>query len=355
MKKKYSKKQIYQAIAYWENKLNEIDYAYDYDNFYCKANKQIPFNSMNIKAPSYLNESIQKSICKLSNSICVFNPYSYMNLLRCNESYKRYLDEKERKTEDTSKLIDAMSSYCKNNIRKWKYGVDNFNSIFDVSCYDPNAAKTIYGNVVLNNFPFDVTNTPIEKHIELLSRRALLLGYNYVTHDIIKNIIDDGIDHCYASLQFEATYFSSNVKMGDILYHISPKSLSDKILKRGLLPSNKNSYGFNYGSRVYMFIDKYDEIFQNYAAVSNKISKKFITNKKLKDEILDFYEEIQNKSKGVLFNTHEFSIFKIDTNKLNDVKLYRDNTFDIDGNFIAVYATQPIKPDAISLICNFIA
>ena len=58
---------------------------------------------------------------------------------------------------------------------------------------------------------------------------------------------------------------------------------------------------------------------------------------KLKDEIMDFYEELQKKTDGVLFDTHEFAVLAIDTAKLEDVKFFRDNMFDIHGNFIAVY------------------
>ena len=89
---------------------------------------------------------------------------------------------------------------------------------------------------------------------------------------------------------------------------------------------------------------------KDYAAVSGKRSKKFILNDKLKDEIIDFYEELQKKTDGVLFDTHEFAVLAIDTTKLEDVKFFRDNTFDINGNFIAVYTDQAIKPAAISLV-----
>ena len=76
---------------------------------------------------------------------------------------------------------------------------------------------------------------------------------------------------------------------------------------------------------------------KEYAMVSDKRSKKFILNGKLKDEILDFYEELQKKTNGILFDTHVFAVLAIDTTKLGDIKFFRDNTFDINGNFIAVY------------------
>lgn len=129
--------------------------------------------------------------------------------------------------------------------------------MFDVKCYDSNPSKTIYGNIMLCDFPFDISKHPIEYRVDAISRRANFLGYNYVDHSVSSIYDEDGVKCCIASIQFKATYFSSNVKLGDILYHVTPKSLVDKILHRGLMPSNKNTYGFNYGSRVYCFIDRY--------------------------------------------------------------------------------------------------
>lgn len=76
---------------------------------------------------------------------------------------------------------------------------------------------------------------------------------------------------------------------------------------------------------------------KDYAATSGKRSKKFILNDKLKNDIMDFYEEVQKKTDGVLFDTHKFVVLAVDTTKLEDVKFFRDNAFDINGNFIAVY------------------
>lgn len=355
MKKNYTKRQILEAIKHWQKKLDELQYDTSYNSFFCKSECKYPSKSINIKAPQYIREAIASSNSKFNKSICVFNPSSYLNILRLKESNCQYLDEKERQTEDISKLVDAILKYCKNNIKDWKYGIDNFDSIFDLKCYDPNAVGNVYGNILLSNFPFDVSKTSIEKHIEILARRALLLGYNYVAHDIEKTEVDDGIKHCYASVQFEATYFSSNVKVGNILYHVAPKSISRKILSKGLVPSNKNMHNFSYSSRVYMFIDRYDQIMQDYAAVSGKQSKKFVLSSQLKTHVLEFYEELQKKTSGKLFNTHEYTVFAIDTAKLDNIKLYRDNTFDIDGDFIAVYSVAPIPPNAISIVQDFIA
>ena len=180
-----------------------------------------------------------------------------MNLNRIYESDVQYLDEKKRETKDTSQLIDMLRSYCKRNTMP-NFNDQQFNEVFNVECYDPDSSGNIYGNIILDEFPFDISEHTIEYHVNLMSRHALLLGYNYVDHRIVSIFDENGVKCCIASIQFEATYFSSNVKHGDILYHVTPKSLVKKILRTGLVPSNKNAHGFNYNSRVFCFIDKCD-------------------------------------------------------------------------------------------------
>lgn len=353
MRHKYTKNQIIESIKHWKNVLDTMNLVDDqYMKFYNKKPSAVPVKAMNLNVTKMLEEAVLKS-CIQSKDICAYNPNSYMNLKRIYESNAQYLDEKKRETKNTSQLIEMLRSYCKRNTIP-DFDDKQFDEVFSVECYDPDSSGKIYGNIVLDDFPFDVSKHIIEYHVNLISRRAILLGYNYVDHRIASVFNEDGIRCCIASIQFEATYFSSNVKHGDILYHVTAKSLVHKILKNGLMPSNKNTHGFNYESRIFCFIDKYDQIMKEYAAVSGKRSKKFILNDKLKDDVLDFYEELQKKSGGVLFDTHEFSVLAIDTAKLEDVKFFRNNTFDIDGDFIAVYTDQAIPPNAIRYVNDII-
>lgn len=324
----------------------------NYDEFYFKHGRA-PAIAMNINANKHLSEAITKSRTKLNHSYCVFNPSSYLNIIRSNDREHRYLNEHKCKTQPTKQLVDALHRFCENNIRNWPYGCKHFDDIFKIEKYDENSVGGIYGNVLLVDFPFVVNELSIEKQLNVISRRALLLGYNYVVHDISRQCVVDGFEICETTIQFEATYFSSNVKPGDFLYHVAPKSLAKKILAKGLVPNNKNNHGFNYGDRVYAFIDKYDEIMKNYASSSEKKSMKFILNGNLKQEVLNLYEKLAIKQDGVLFDSHEFCVFKIDTAKLNSTKFYRDNLFDVDGNFIAVYAVDPIPPKALEIITEF--
>lgn len=65
------------------------------------------------------------------------------------------------------------------------------------------------------------------------------------------------------------------------------------------------------------------------------------------------YDLLCKKASGKLFDTHEFSLLKIDTSKLKDVIFYRDNVFELDGSFVAIYTMQAIPPDAITKALNF--
>ena len=113
-----------------------------------------------------------------------------------------------------------------------------------------------------------------------MSRKAYLLGYNIVDLREDRTFDRDGRRFQIATIQFEASYFSSNLKTDDFVYHVTPKSIAHKVISRktGLVPSNKNSYSFGYPPRVYCFIDNSDYI-KRYAAVSDKRSLKFIAKR----------------------------------------------------------------------------
>lgn len=66
------------------------------------------------------------------------------------------------------------------------------------------------------------------------------------------------------------------------------------------------------------------------------------------------YDLLCKKASGKLFDTHEFSLLKIDTSKLKDVIFYHDNVFELNGNFVAIYTMQGIPPDAIVKVMDFV-
>ena len=122
-----------------------------------------------------------------------------MNLNRIYESDVQYLDEKKRETKDTSQLIDMLRSYCKRNTMP-NFNDQQFNEVFNVECYDPDSSGNIYGNIILDEFPFDISEHTIEYHVNLMSRHALLLGYNYVDHRIVSIFDENGVKCCIASI-----------------------------------------------------------------------------------------------------------------------------------------------------------
>lgn len=324
-----------------------------YLDFYSKKSWRSPARAMNLKNMQYIAEAVEKSKTKL-HDVCAFAPSSYMNIVRANESGSVYLDEAARQTADTSKLIDEIKSYCRKNTFKL-LDDEELDKVLEIECYDPDESGKIFGNIMLLDFPFNVSSCSADKHVEVLSRRAMLLGYNFVAMSSPEETVIDGVRCALVSIQFEATYFSSNVKSGDILYHITPKSLVPKIMARGLVPSNRNNHGFSYGSRVYCFIDRDDLLMKSYASSSGKTSKKFINKDRLAFDVLNFYKELQTKTSGMLFSTFEFTMLAVDTAKLDDVEFYRDNTFDISGRFVAVYTEKSIPPKAIDIVCDIIA
>lgn len=352
---KYTKKQIVKSIKFWQNILEENTLD-DYKRFFCKDKDAHKFKSMNIAASQHLASAINESCIKnwQKDDICIYNGSSYMNKTRLHEHASLYINERQQTTQPTSELIEKLKQYCKHDARDWPNGISRFEDMFKIEAYDYDPSGKIAGNIILLDFPFDTTHCTLSQHINRISRIALSLGYNYVVHEETGIEQISGKKFNYVSIQFEATYFSSNVKYGDILWHVAPKSYASKIMKYGLLPNNKNQTGFSYESRVYCFVDKNDELFSMYAGASRKQSKTFILSDKLKDELKDWYQLVQDKTTGKLFDTKEFVVFAIDTSKLKDTMFFRDNTFDIDGNFVAAYTMQAIPPNAIKLVDEFV-
>lgn len=119
------------------------------------------------------------------------------------------------------------------------------------------------------------------------------------------------------------------------------------------MPNCASEQDFSYPDRVYCFVDLPDDLHMKYASSSNKVNKKFISNAELKKQAVDMYDILCSKASGKVFDTHEFSLLKIDTSRLKDVIFYRDSMFELDGTFIAIYTMQAIPPDAIEKVMDF--
>ncbi len=143
--------------------------------------------------------------------------------------------------------------------------------------------------------------------------------------------------------------------IGKYVYHVTAKNNAKKILKSGLLPRNSNEHGFKYPNRTYVFIDaeKAFNLGKHYAAASKKQNKKFISSVDV-NSLMKSYFVLTKKTNGVVVDSREFIVLQIDLDKVGNVKFYRDNTFEISGEFVAAYTEQPIGPKAISVVDEFI-
>ena len=363
---KYTKKQIQKAITYWENQLelqenmlsNVADKRQleikrkDYIDFYSKS-LNASLKSYNLMYDDLISESVQSTILEniFPNSYCVYNSNSLTNTIRRKQCKYIYLNEIDKQTKNTDELTYQIMKLYKPEFNRLKLQDKELNDVFQIYTYDIDDTGEIAGNVTYSML---MPNREItEKYVKVFSRAAYLYGYNYMDHRINDFKVDNELVIKF-QIDFEATYFSSNVKFGDILYHVTPESNAAKILKYGLIAGNKNSQGFHYDSRVFCFVDKYKHVAKQYASVAGKQSKKFIQSKDLAKELKNSYDFLQKNTNGILVNTHRFALLAIDTAKLKDMKFYRDNTFDDgEGNFFAVYTIQNIKPEAISMVDVF--
>ena len=92
---------------------------------------------------------------------------------------------------------------------------------------------------------------------------------------------------------------------------------------------------------------------QKYAANSWKSDKRIIAkDEDMQKVVKEHWIELVKKEHGSLFDAKEFSILKIDTSKLNN-KFYRDNTFEYNDTFIAVYTISNIPAAAIEIVETF--
>lgn len=303
------------------------------------------FSRINLSRNDLLKESIDKSQSKQLKDICAFNPNSYLNLKIVKEASTVYLDEVEGKTEPFSKFKDFV-------VRQYDMISNDFpEKHIELRPYDFDSKKEIAGNIMLYaTLPNDQKKAEI--FVDKISKIALHFGYNYVGHDIDDMYAPNAYE---VQLQFEATYFPGNVKTGDILWHVTTKNIADKVVnqKKGLVPRSESLRGFSYPSRIYCFkvLDK--DLMKKYAANSWKSNKRFaLKTEDMQKIVKDYWIELMKKELGSVYDTKEFAILKIDTSKLN-CKFYRDNVFEYDDQFVAVYTNSNIPASAIEIVETF--
>lgn len=303
----------------------------------------------------HVNESYPKA-----KATCVFNYNSLANYIRLNESKYVYLDESKIVTKPTKELEDKLLSFYENEFKSSAYISENLEkcTMFQNE-YPVNGG--IYGNVIFSAV-VDFAVMSIKEFINKVSRVANLFGYNYVNSDILTanaqmTSSNGTICNCGSMfVQFEASYVDgTSLIVGNSIYHVTTKNAVRKILsqRKGLLPNSTSEHDFSYPNRVYCFVNLPNNLHVKYASNSSKVNRKFISNEDLKKCATNMYDLLCKKASGKVFNTHEFSLLKIDTSKLKDVIFYRDNMFELSGNFVAIYTMQGIPPDAIVKVLDF--
>lgn len=122
------------------------------------------------------------------------------------------------------------------------------------------------------------------------------------------------------------------------LYHISPTINTKKIITNGLIPKSKNM-AFNYPDRIYLFgkeAEKYPNFLQEMCKMLLRASASAYYRKS---------GDIDTARQDVLKRKlNEFSVFRIDLDKLENIKIFEDPN--IDG-CVAYYVNDNIKPDCI--------
>lgn len=339
-------------------KINE-----SYLKFYMKQNPclHMPYKLVNDKWIDYVFKKLSEGVSSLKkNTLCIFNPFSLTNVIRENESNKAFVDESEKVTAPFNRLVDELfkihDSYSK-GCAPIEANLDASRQVFAAEY--PNNDKSTYGLVGFS-FAFDTSSKPTEYYAKILAKRANMLNYNVVDFNIEaenENVVFNGEKYVLSKfdIQFEATYQDKvDLKIGRYVYHVTTKNNAMKILKHGLLPKNTNSYGFKYPDRVYVFVDvQYaSNLAVPYASSSKKKNAKFIKDIDV-EELAKSYEVLMKKLNGTVIDSREFAVLKIDLEKVGNVKLYRDNTFEIDGCFVAAYTEQAIPPAAISIAEEF--
>lgn len=319
--------------------------------------KNFSFSFFNVQLNSLIRESLIDSFDESFNKdICIFNSESLTNKIIEKQKNFYFLDEDTEKTFETDILIKKLEDFYY-KVFKSSANISKLKNSIKVGKFEPiSNDKKIYGNILIYA---SVDETIINKDEFLLKLQQIAkkLGYNLVNvGKLTTRKPKQNLYHLY--IQFEATYFNSNIHKGDFLYHVTTKNNAEKILKNGLIPSNKNLIGIDYPDRVYCFTVKNDTLFKDYLYQSRKKNLKFLKIKdKIEDQLENIYDEVISKNEyGILVNDNQYALLQIDTTKLNNIKFFKDSIFQYninDNPFIAVYTTKTIPAKAISLIKYF--
>lgn len=152
---------------------------------------------------------------------------------------------------------------------------------------------------------------------------------------------DENIDdYCTYEKIYEENIFDKLKQSGEIeyLYHLTPSINDKKIQIMGLIPRSRN-YRFKYPDRIYLLSNGDSKFLYNMCATLYQPIFLKMMNQVLKKEI---DRSLLDKKK-----IKEYSVYRIDFSKVEDIKLYKDpNTRGFDSYF----TMDNIRPEWIEKI-----
>ena len=152
---------------------------------------------------------------------------------------------------------------------------------------------------------------------------------------------DENIDDYYTYEKiYEENIFDKLKQSGEIeyLYHLTPSINDKKIQTMGLIPRSRN-YRFKYPDRIYLLSNGDSKFLHNMCATLYQPIFLKMMNQVLKKEI---DRSLLDKKK-----VKEYSVYRIDFSKVEDIKLYRDPNA---RGFDSYFTMDNIRPEWIEKI-----
>ena len=152
---------------------------------------------------------------------------------------------------------------------------------------------------------------------------------------------DENIDdYCTYENIYEENIFDKLKQSGEIeyLYHLTPSINDKKIQIMGLIPRSRN-YRFKYPDRIYLLSNGDSKFLYNMCATLYQPIFLKMMNQVLKKEI---DRSLLDKKK-----IKEYSVYRIDFSKVEDIKLYKDPNA---RGFDSYFTMDNIRPEWIEKI-----
>lgn len=181
----------------------------------------------------------------------------------------------------------------------------------------------------------------IEDNIKFVEKAMSLWGYTMLKRDE-DSFRSQKYDTKWVFLIFapdEQIYVTEEIyKQSRIFYHISPSKYESRILKQGLSPRCDNR-AYKYPDRIYLLMERMD-----YFGENRKITQRAIL------ELAQKMTDARLLTKSKYYNDYEYTVYKIDSNKLNRETKF---SYDMDYYPLGIFTVDNISPSALEVIGHF--